>query len=1676
MPRRLRGRLGRRFVPRLARLEDRTLLASATWVGVSNQDYVGPDPGVGPDNILDDEFDLSGLKTTALVQKLVITDTPAGATRPEATWFYDNTTDADNSQSTSIPYSSTNIYGYLNAAISQPSESSPAKVYIDPYFLNYSVVNQAQTASPTSIATGDALVISITYADQTTDSSSVTVGATSIQPVPASTTSTALTGATGPVSYNSASVTGWSQNAGTAPSNPGWVQVPVSGLGGQVTGVQLSDPSGYLWGWGTLKTGAAYFTDQNIAYTSSSSTAGTVAFKPERNESGSTLTLRIVTSGPASTAVVQFTGGTSDPGLTATDIASGSITLAPSNDMSDGTNGDSANLLKDLNAKDASGHPLYGTINLQAGNYYFLNYITIARPVTITGVSMSQTTLNFASNSTSPWEGAILVQASHVTLSNLAIQFDANRPVYWITDKTDPVEEGDPSVIVAKAQNGGNILTNISFNSLAITGPMYYTGSGSYKQSQYTPAFDEYYASPDGSFKSVLYRDLHLFDALQVINGQITNCVLIGGTTAIGTGPWRIVNNDFRGALAGTVNATAITDYGDRDLDLESNHIHQVDSHGRMYAFLQYSGASATSYNSYIYNNAVYGNVGTIAGDNTYQNGTLGTEPDDFPQVILTENYRVDFEGKPLYVSGSAGSPQLNNPSATLASTNPADLTNGRILVIPQPEGNEVNIGDVVAVLSGRDPSHAGDSGAPGGDPTGTWTRVDQILSPANSSVLVLLVDQPLPLDPSPQYGYSISIYPSFVSSRYVQNNIDISNSFSTALSLTAQTGVQVTTNTITGGDLERRNGSGYLIQGASIVLQSYSYNDEDKPGIYAPKGYTFNPSIGASISGNTIINSTAGIVVQVTNFNSTNSPERRTYLTASITGNTFEWSSDFLARNNSVETDHSESSYPVPQLTSYATSTPSSASSPNPGYNPITKAIVIGITYDYILKSNNSGTGGDQDFYSNLPYHLSPWYVGSPNGFIDPKEVVATVQSNTYTILSAANSGPAITPLSVIIAGIVNGTTYASLTAFDQSLVVPGSPTGSKNFQFASQGTAVAPGYIAVSNNTYYSSAQGYGYTAFPNNDQNATPGSVYASDQTFQVDLPNGYYDVTPTLGDPGSSASEGGIQVVLQGGNTVDVESYTTGGTVSPTYLALVTGGNLTLRLIEPPGPNGEKPTAIRLHALTIVPRSSALAFQFGPAGTIPQAGYDLATNFTYYSTALSYGWSATPNYDQNTSMGPPTSVFASDQTFELSLPNGTYTLTPTLVGAPSTSDSVTVYVQGAQADVLQTGNGAATGSYVATVTSGTLTLRLLTSGINNYKAGIATLSVVPTGGSAGPIPAVGDAGFEQLAVGSGGYSNDSTGSAWTFSSPSGGSTAGYAGVSGNNSPYTGGNPSAPQGSQVALLQGGGMISQSVAGWAAGTYTISFDAAQRANYQASREDFEVLVDGAVVGTFTPSGTSYQVYTTVAFNVAAGSHTIEFLGLDSAGGDNTAFLDAVSVAVAAPVASAVGDAGFEQIAVGSGNYSNDPTGSAWTFSSPSGGSTAGYAGVSGNNSPYTGGNPSAPQGSQVALLQGGGMISQSVAGWAAGTYTISFDAAQRANYQASREDFEVLVDGAVVGQSFTPSGTSYQVYTTVAFNVAAGSHTIEFLGLDSAGGDNTAFLDAVSVAVAPTKPPGSP
>ena len=168
--------------------------------------------------------------------------------------------------------------------------------------------------------------------------------------------------------------------------------------------------------------------------------------------------------------------------------------------------------------------------------------------------------------------------------------------------------------------------------------------------------------------------------------------------------------------------------------------------------------------------------------------------------------------------------------------------------------------------------------------------------------------------------------------------------------------------------------------------------------------------------------------------------------------------------------------------------------------------------------------------------------------------------------------------------------------------------------------------------------------------------------------------------------------------------------------------------------------------------------------------------------------------------------------------------------------------------------------------------------------------------------------------------------------------------------------------------------------------------------------------------------------------------------------GGDNTAFIDEVAIA---PMADSISDGSFEVPALAAKTFQYAPNGSPWQFSGAGRGEQ--------QRQRLHLRQSHCPRRHQVAFLQGTGSMSQSVY-LDAGTYSLSFLAAQRAGSQTHYQELQVLVDGAQVG-TVTPASTSYGSYQTPNFTVTAGTHTIEFVGLNPLGGDNTAFIDEVAI-----------
>jgi hypothetical protein len=170
-----------------------------------------------------------------------------------------------------------------------------------------------------------------------------------------------------------------------------------------------------------------------------------------------------------------------------------------------------------------------------------------------------------------------------------------------------------------------------------------------------------------------------------------------------------------------------------------------------------------------------------------------------------------------------------------------------------------------------------------------------------------------------------------------------------------------------------------------------------------------------------------------------------------------------------------------------------------------------------------------------------------------------------------------------------------------------------------------------------------------------------------------------------------------------------------------------------------------------------------------------------------------------------------------------------------------------------------------------------------------------------------------------------------------------------------------------------------------------------------------------------------------------------------------------ALGLATVWPASLTVPNSGFETPVLGGGQFQYAPSGATWAI--------VNGGGMSGNGSAFTGNNPNAPEGVQVAFLQGPGRVSQTIAGFSAGvTYTITFSAAQRNLAGSSGQTWNIQIDGTMVGTFAPPqSANTYTDYSTT-FTTTAGSHEVAFQASNLNGGDNTVFIDNVRITYAAT------
>jgi len=151
---------------------------------------------------------------------------------------------------------------------------------------------------------------------------------------------------------------------------------------------------------------------------------------------------------------------------------------------------------------------------------------------------------------------------------------------------------------------------------------------------------------------------------------------------------------------------------------------------------------------------------------------------------------------------------------------------------------------------------------------------------------------------------------------------------------------------------------------------------------------------------------------------------------------------------------------------------------------------------------------------------------------------------------------------------------------------------------------------------------------------------------------------------------------------------------------------------------------------------------------------------------------------------------------------------------------------------------------------------------------------------------------NAGFESPAVtAANGLQYGAANASWTFSPENG--TSG-SGLQKNGSAF--GATAAPEGTQMAFVQNGGAMSQSLADLSAGKYAVRFKAARRGWSGSGQQSLAVYLDDTQLGIFSPGSTQFESFMSNAVSLTAGTHSIRFVGQNT-NGDNTAFVDVVTL-----------------------------------------------------------------------------------------------------------------------------------------------------------------------------------
>jgi hypothetical protein len=701
----------------------------ARWVGQDRHDRVGAGPSVGPDGFQDAHISLTKLSPKVEVRSVTI-EGPRGLV-----WQF-----------------GVNPKGLPNAElIRRGDDSSRADLFLDPL----------------RDLKGQTLKLTIHYANDKIDTATVVAGRTDPKlrmPQPS------------PLAFSPIKLkTRWLGQEGGG-SVLGDVRIALEGLpsGRTIVAAALSDAVRGCW---VDRSSDRIPFDAGpdpgpLTFCRTSPTTAELSFAPERDETGTTMTLRLLFE-DGKQAFAQFPGGSCDPDRRAPALVSSSPVVARP--------GDDLQAMANRSTR----------IRLTKGTYRLNRPLVLERSIAIAGEPGAVLSFTQAAHD-APWTAAIKIHAAHTKLEGFAVRFTG--PIRWNRD----VQYG-PAVIGTTDNLDGranDLKVGLVFSHLDLEGPP---------------------ASNPGTWEEAP----HLLRLMTARSGRIVGNTLKGGMIAIGGGPWKIVENDYRGTPPWTFCHAVISCSWSHDLEVKGNRAKPDTSSGKTWRFLVLTQSGVHD----VVRDNVIEAIGPRDGD---------TIPNmNAPEIILTEAYRLHFEGRPSAVSAD-----------------------GRIMQIPPPQGDPARTGDVVAVLAGPN--------------TGHWRRITQALGPT-----AYLLDEPLPSG-----AEVIAIATGFVDEIFAGNTIDCrGGEVAAPLVLVGNHyGTKVTGNHI-------------LATGESFRITAAP---TEKPG---PWGWSHAPFLGGVIEGNTIEDTIRGATLAVEHGPPIKSNKGRVYMTVTLKDNLARWSETLRSR-----------------------------------------------------------------------------------------------------------------------------------------------------------------------------------------------------------------------------------------------------------------------------------------------------------------------------------------------------------------------------------------------------------------------------------------------------------------------------------------------------------------------------------------------------------------------------------------------------------------------------------------------------------------------------------------------------------------------------------------------------------------------------------------------------------